>query len=84
MTKTIILCPACGCSRQKTYKVPNHPELTAPAILTQTQDNITFCRLVTCAQCGNVYDAVVAKRSIKHKKVRWQRDDPLVWTEKNY
>lgn len=62
--KTVTKCPACGSTRTHEYTVPNHPELKGKNIdiMSLQREGITICRLVTCENCGCVYDQTVAKK----------------------
>lgn len=64
MGKSEIRCPVCKSDEQHVYKIPNHPELKGQdiEIMIQKFEGITICRLVTCENCGVVYDAAVAKK----------------------
>jgi uncharacterized Zn finger protein len=66
MVKTKIACPVCGSEEQHKYKIPGHPELQGQEleIMSIKHEGITIARLVTCAKCGVVYDATVAKKIV--------------------
>lgn len=70
--KPKIACPCCGSEKQHVYTVPKHPELKAGSIEIHAVkfEGITITRLVSCEDCGNVYDSVVAKKFVggSHKK----------------
>ena len=66
LLKPEIKCPCCGSDKMHTYRVPGHPELEGKEveIMSMKYEGVTIARLVTCEDCGNVYDSVVAKKII--------------------
>ena len=82
--KPKIKCPACKSERIHTYTVPNHPELKGTIeIMAQKYEGITITRLVTCADCGNVYDSVVAKKFVGGSHKKREKGDKDRWLEKS-
>ena len=70
--KLKIKCPCCGSENRHTYRVPGHPELTGKHIelFALKHQGVSIARLVCCEDCGNIYDAVVAKKFKPYKPAK--------------